>query len=195
MPQVLFIINIRHTLKRPPGFRKRVQLLIIGLDNAGKSTLLDRIQSGRMIQHPPTNLPRSKEMELGNMRFLAYDLGGHPQARRVWRDYFPAVDAIVFIVDASDAERFAEAQEELDGVLHDETIAHVPVLVLGNKVDRPDSVGEDHMSLALGLGIYRTGKAKKSKDLLESRPVELFMCSCLKQFGYGDGFRWLGGVV
>lgn len=79
-------------------------------------------------------------------------------ARRVWKDYFPAVDGIVFLIDAFDRQRYAEARAELDSLLSDEQVASAPVLVLGNKIDMPGAGSEDELRHMFGLHGKTTGK-------------------------------------
>ena len=123
----------------------------------------------------------------------------------MWRDYFPAVDAIVFLVDAGDCARFPEARAELDSLLGDEDLRDCPILILANKIDRPGAVSETELRLTFPkyflflykicrqvLGLYNlTGKGKIRRTETSGRPLEVFMISVLHKQGYGEAFRWM----
>ncbi|XP_067929334.1 small COPII coat GTPase SAR1B-like [Watersipora subatra] len=172
-------------------YKKSGKLLFLGLDNAGKTTLLHMLKDKRMQQHMPTLHGTSEELTMGGMRFTTFDLGGHKQARRVWKNYFPAVDGIVFIIDTADRERIPESISELQSLMGDEQIGDCPIMILGNKIDKQGAASEDEIRHYFGLNGRTTGKGNIPKSELTSRPIELFMCSILREQGYGEGFRWL----
>jgi len=63
-----------------------------------------------MIQHLPTKFAHSEELILGNVKFQAFDLGGHQAMRKVWKSYYPGVNGIIYLVDATDKERIEESR-------------------------------------------------------------------------------------
>merc|ERR1712151_636132 len=112
-------------------------------------------------------------------------------ARILWKQYYATVDGIVFIVDAADRTRYEEAREELSKLIDDPSLTHVPLAILGNKIDIPTAASEDELRHNLGLYSHMTYGRELKKGDSGVRPVELFMVSVVKRMGYAEGFQWL----
>mmetsp|Transcript_59629 Transcript_59629/g.171005 ORF Transcript_59629/g.171005 Transcript_59629/m.171005 type:complete len:197 (-) Transcript_59629:293-883(-) len=173
-------------------FPRNAKICFLGLDNAGKTTLLLMLKENRVSSSSCTTLyPQTEELMIQNIRFRAFDLGGHQTARRIWKDYYSAVDGIVFVVDAADRTRFEEVREALHMLLDDPCIQDIPVAVVGNKIDIPVAASEDELRSAIALPRHRTCGKDVSAVQKGCRPVEVFMCSVIKRMGYAEAFQWL----
>jgi GTP-binding protein SAR1 len=181
---------LRNLLYSYGFWKKNGTLLFLGLDNAGKTTLMYLLKENKFIATLPTGHPTSEEFTLDNLVLKTYDVGGHIQVRKVWQDYFPIANGIVFLLDVANRERFGEARAELNALLELEELANCPMVILANKIDKYNAAGEEEIKDYFKLHALLTGK-QELRQQTDKRPLELFMCSLKANEGYGDGIRWL----
>ena len=120
--------------------------------------LLNLLKSNKLIIPRPSLHATSEELVLNKMKFTTYDVGGHIQVRKVWKEYIPIVDAIVFIIDVSKKDRFLESKREFDELLKMEEIQNCPILLLGNKIDKYEATNEVEIKNIFNLNHILTGK-------------------------------------
>lgn len=169
-------------------------IIFFGLDNAGKSTIMQVLANDRLVVQQPTLHPSALEVVINKIRFKAFDLAGHETGRRLWKEYFPIASAVLFLVDAADRSRFREAAEELSCLLSTPALQAVPIAVLGMKTDIKGSASEDEFCKEMLLTHDKMGFEKP----WVSDNVKVFMCSAVEMNGchrIGDAVNWLSAHI
>lgn len=191
----MFVFNwFKNVLASLGLFKKTAKILFLGLDNSGKSVLLDRLKESNFTIHPPTIYTHVEKLTIDNMNFEAYDLGGLDFCKKTWKTHFQATHGVVYLVDAADTLRFEESKKELDKLLVAPELAKVPFVILGNKMDKKEAVQEEDLRFALGLAKKGISSTEKINEI-DGRPIEVFMCSLANKTGYIDGIRWLSKFI
>lgn len=117
-------------------FSKPSSILFLGIDNAGKTTLLHKLKEDVTNTYEPTHHPMNSEIEIGNMKANIMDLGGHQSARLAWQEFFYNCDGIVFLVDVNDEKRYPLVREVYQSVRETKIgNKRPPIAVLMNKID------------------------------------------------------------
>lgn len=105
---------------------------MVGLDSAGKTTILYKMKHRELVSQAPTIGFNLDEVTINNVTIKVWDLSGQERMRGVWKYYYESVNGIVFVVDSSDEARIAEARDELHKILADSQKI-VPLLIFANK--------------------------------------------------------------
>ena len=158
---------------------KDVKMLMVGLDAAGKTTVLYKLKLGDLITSIPTIGFNVETVEYKNLKFTMWDVGGQDKLRPLWRHYFQGSDGIVFVVDSNDRERLEIARGELQKLLTDEELDGASLLVYANKQDLPKAMSCAELTDKLGLR--------------EARGREWFVQGSCAATGEGlyEGLDWL----
>jgi len=135
-----------------------IRLLMVGLDAAGKTTVLYKLKLGDVVTTIPTIGFNVETVEYKNVNFTTWDVGGRDKIRPLWRHYFQNTSALIFVVDSNDRERISDASEELARMLKEEELRDAALLVLANKQDLPNAMSQAEVTDKLGLHSLRSRK-------------------------------------
>lgn len=159
--------------------KKEMRILMVGLDAAGKTTILYKLKLGEIVTTIPTIGFNVESVSYKNIDFTVWDVGGQDKIRPLWRHYFQNTQGVIFVVDSNDHDRFPEAREELRKMMAEEELANAKLLVFANKMDLPNAKKAEAVVAELGLG--------------ELRGRDWFAVSCCATNGNGltEGLDWL----
>lgn len=124
---------------------------MVGLDAAGKTTILYKLKLGEVVTTIPTIGFNVESVEYKNIKFTMWDIGGQDKIRLLWRYYYNNVEGIIFVIDSNHKERIEDAREEIHKLLGEEELKGAPLLVLANKQDLPGAMTTTEIAEATGL--------------------------------------------
>jgi ADP-ribosylation factor 1/2 len=131
--------------------KKNATILMVGLDAAGKTTILMKLKLNETKETVPTIGFNVETVEYRNVKFHVWDVGGQERLRALWKHYYEGANAIIFVLDSNDRDRVDVAKSELQRLLSDPTLAGATLLLLCNKQDLPHRLAPRDCVDALGL--------------------------------------------
>jgi len=147
--------NVFANLFRNLFGKKEMRILMVGLDAAGKTTILYKLKLGEIVTTIPTIGFNVETVEYKNISFTVWDVGGQDKIRPLWRHYYQNTQGLIFVVDSSDRERIQESHDELHKMLNEDELRDAIVLVFANKQDLPNALSVTELTEKLGLNQLR----------------------------------------
>eukprot|EP01084_Bolivina_argentea_P126684 224259_1 len=165
--------------------KQEAGVLMIGLDAAGKTTILYKLKLGDVVTTIPTIGFNVETLEYKNLKFTVFDVGGQEKIRPLWKHYYENANAIIFVVDSADRQRIDQsadsARAELERVITEPQLRDVPLLVLANKQDINHALSVSELSKRLGLHSLK-------------RKWKIQAAVATKAQGLYEGFDWLSNL-
>ena len=155
------------------------RLLMVGLDAAGKTTIMYKLRMGEVVTTIPTIGFNVETIETKDFQFTTWDVGGEDKIRALWRHYYQNTSHLVFVIDCNDRYRVEQVQEQLSLMLHEEDLEGIPLLIFANKQDLPN--------------VMTTEEIQDILDLNSIKNRAWFVQPCIATNGEGlyEGLSWL----
>ncbi|KAJ4141572.1 ADP-ribosylation factor-like protein 2 [Fusarium equiseti] len=158
---------------------KEMRILMLGLDNAGKTTIVKKLMGEDVNTVSPTLGFIIKTIDYEGYKLNIWDVGGQKTLRSYWRNYFEKTDALIWVVDATDRLRIQDCRDELQGLLLEERLAGASLLVFANKTDVEGCMTEAEILSELQLESIRTHR------------WHILPCSAMTGTNLKEGLSWV----
>ncbi|KAL8903093.1 MAG: hypothetical protein Q9171_007519 [Xanthocarpia ochracea] len=168
--------------------KKEMRILMVGLDAAGKTTILYKLKLGEIVTTIPTIGFNVETVEYKNIQFTVWDVGGQDKIRPLWRHYFQNTQGIIFVVDSNDRDRVVEAREELQRMLNEDELRDALLLVFANKQDLPNAMNAAEITDKLDHTMLESCHADNEKQYIQST------CATSGD-GLYEGLEWLSNSL
>ncbi|KAH9537280.1 hypothetical protein CY35_16G043400 [Sphagnum magellanicum] len=134
---------------------REMRVVMLGLDAAGKTTILYKLHIGEVLSTVPTIGFNVEKVQYKNVEFTVWDVGGQEKLRPLWRHYFNNTDGLIYVVDSCDRERIDKARDEFQAIVGDPLMRNSAILVFANKQDQKGAMGTAEVCESLGLSTLR----------------------------------------
>ena len=171
-------------LKKVKQKEQELRILILGLDNAGKTTVMKRVSGEDIHEVSPTVGFNIKTLDYNGYTLNLWDVGGQKSIRTYWRNYFEQTDGIIWVVDSVDRWRLEECRLQLKDLLGQEKLAGASLLIFANKQDLGGALTFEQIAEALHL------RGPNATDM-SSHHWSILGCSAVTGDGLADGFDWV----
>lgn len=163
--------------------KKDCRILMVGLDAAGKTTILYKLKLGEVVTTIPTIGFNVETVEYKNINFTVWDVGGQDKIRPLWRHYYQNTNGLIFVVDSNDRDRIGEARDELSKMLNEDEMRDAILLVFANKQDLPNAMAAAEITDKLQL------------QALRNRHWYIQSTCATSGDGIYEGFDWLSKAI
>mmetsp|Transcript_59154 Transcript_59154/g.129757 ORF Transcript_59154/g.129757 Transcript_59154/m.129757 type:complete len:184 (+) Transcript_59154:144-695(+) len=163
--------------------KQEVRILMVGLDAAGKTTILYKLKLGEVVTTIPTIGFNVETVEYKNISFTVWDVGGQDKIRPLWRHYYQNTQGLIFVVDSNDRDRIEASREELHKMINEDELRDAIILVFANKQDLPNAMTAATVTDKLGL------------HSLRSRSWFIQATCATTGDGLYEGLDWLGQTL